>query len=77
MFSLDELMNENILLRGFGNRELHGEPPLFSLPCLAPPTQAYPNSRGQGSSSASELPPSSLDRATVLCDATRRQAASG
>lgn len=34
MFRLDELMNENILLRGFGNRELHSavSPPLPQHP---------------------------------------------
>jgi hypothetical protein len=30
MFRLEELMNENILLRGFGNRDLHGGAPFLS-----------------------------------------------
>lgn len=41
MFRLDELMNENILLRGFGNRDLHSAVPLFLLfpPALARPSR--------------------------------------
>lgn len=47
MFRLDELMNENILLRGFGNRDLHSAAP-FSLPSLSAPAHlGHPNSRGQ------------------------------
>lgn len=66
MFRLDELMNENILLRGFSNSVLHSGPPLLSSPSLAPPTQVHSNSRARALPAALKVSPDTLDRATML-----------
>lgn len=66
MFRLDELMNENILLRGFGNRDLHGGPPFSCSLAWHHPPRPTLIAGAKALPAAPKLPCESLDRATVL-----------
>lgn len=46
MFRLDELMNENILLQGFGSGALHGGPPFLSPPSRSTAHPGPPEEQG-------------------------------